>query len=483
MIATTAVVTALRDHPTADHHGLDLLRETGLSPGTLYPELIRLQRSGYVTSGWHDGRRVYRFDGGKPAIGIGREETQRQEQADKTAWLLATTIAVVLAWVTLNRDPAARMPDFQVYIGAVDGLRHGAGLYDFARDNAPFTYPPFAGLLFWPLTSAPTHTVQIAWTLATIATVCWLARATATEHPAMLALILMLSAPVSSDLRYGQVSLFLAAIVTRDVLRLSRAQGVLIGLAAAIKLTPLIFIPMLWVTGRRRAAVTAAGTFAASGALAAAALPHDSWRFWTTEIFRVSRLGNITSVGNQSLNGALMRLEIPQRPAIVLVVGGIVAALALRRAARAGDPLQALIVVGAASIVLSPVSWTHHQIWLALAVLLANRNLGRAAIAAIMLLPVTALGGPLCGDARLILATLVAVAIPVRATRSRTDVPGTSSSASRPGNVACPMNRPITRVLRRLAWRPERDEPGPRRREPKVVAPTSAGTEAASTPR
>jgi alpha-1,2-mannosyltransferase len=397
MVPTTALTDALRESPKT---GLDLIRTTGLPSGTLYPTLIRLQRAGAIQATWHDNRRRYTAAAGPHAI-------------DQKTWLPAILVAIAIAWTTLNRSTTDRMPDFQVYIGAVDGLRHGAGLYDFARDNAPFTYPPFAGLVFWPLTWLPTLAVQIAWTAATITTVLWLAHKTGAQ-----ALLLMLSAPVASDLRYGQVSLFLAALVTLDVLRPSRAQGVLIGLAAAVKLTPLIFIPMLWVTGKKRAAVTAAGTFAACAAIGAAILPRDSWRFWTTEMFHVSRLGNITNIGNQSLNGALMRLDIPLRPAIVLVAGGTITLLALRRAAKA-TKIQGLIAVGAASIVLSPVSWTHHQIWLAL---------GPTTGAALMILPVTALDGPLWSNIRLILAILLAVAIPLRPSRSRSDASSPSSS-------------------------------------------------------
>ena len=118
----------------------------------------------------------------------------------------------------------------------------------------------------------------------------------------------------------------LLGLIMVDVLALRRTPraGTLIGLAAAIKLTPLIFIPLLWFAGRRRAALTAAATFGGGAAVAAAALPGDSWRFWTTEVFTVSRLGHITSVGNQSLNGALMRLDAGPglRSVVVPVIGG-----------------------------------------------------------------------------------------------------------------------------------------------------------------
>src|SRR5205814_695481 len=123
----------------------------------------------------------------------------------------------------------------------------------------------------------------------------WLAVVVAGRAPApAVALALAASAPVSSDLRFGQVSLGLAALVALDTVALDgrRYQGVLTGVASAVKLTPLVFVPMLWLAGRRRAAVVAGATFAGCGALAAYLLPADSWRFWTTEVWRVDRIGH-----------------------------------------------------------------------------------------------------------------------------------------------------------------------------------------------
>jgi alpha-1,2-mannosyltransferase len=274
-------------------------------------------------------------------------------------WLPALLVAVVTGYVVLTRPPGPRLSDLDVYRGAVSGLLHGQSLYDFLLGNAPFTYPPFAGLIMVPLAGVPTSGLQVVWTLATVVSVVAIARLAGGRRAAPAGLALFLSAPVSSDLRYGQVSLFLALLVLVDVVRPpGRAQGVLIGLAAAVKLTPLIFIPMLWVRGQRRAAVVATLTFATCGGLGAVALPGDSWRYWTTEVRDVDRLGFIDSVGNQSLNGALIRLGLgaPARPALVLLLGGAVVLVALHRARRL-DPLAATVVVGAASVVLSPVSW------------------------------------------------------------------------------------------------------------------------------
>lgn len=377
--------------------------------------------------------------------------------ARRWIWIAVAVTGVISAGAALGRPAQARLTDLSVYLGAVGGLAEGSSLYDFTRGAAPFTYPPFAALMFTPLTWAPVPVVQVTWTLASLATVAALAslvigslprnpepagrrppaptrRATATAAlnglwtgPAMTAvaaLALTVSAPISSDIKYGQVSLFLAALVLADLLLLRRTgwNGVLIGIAAAVKLTPLIFVPLLWFCGRKRAAVTAAMTFAGCAMIGALALPGDSWRFWTDEISQVSRLGYITGVGNQSLNGALMRLEVPDhaRSVLVLAIGGGIAAAGLVRGvrlARENHWLGAGVVVGAASVVLSPVSWTHHQVWLVLAALLPVAGPGwvrlgwPATVLAVMILPVTALE-PL-SESRLLLAIAVAALIPL----------------------------------------------------------------------
>jgi alpha-1,2-mannosyltransferase len=203
----------------------------------------------------------------------------------------------------------------------------------------------------------------------------------------------------------------------------SRVRGVLVGLAAAVKLTPLIFVPYLWLTGQRRAAVTATATFFAAGAIGWAVLPGDSLRFWTRELWSVQRVGNIHNTGNQSINGALLRLGVdnPARSVLMLLLGGavvVVAYIGARRLWNAGAPLAAAIVVGAAGLVFSPVSWGHHQVWLVLAVLIPVSSLRKwnagwiATVAAIMVLPVMRVGDPVTGNLRLLLAIFVACVVP-----------------------------------------------------------------------
>ena len=406
---------------------------------------------------------------------------------DRVVWAAAATAGGVTAATALARPVGDRLSDLHVYLGAAAS----PSLYDFTRGDAPFTYPPFAAMLFRALAHLPVASVQVAWTLATLAVIALIAALGKPGRAGPLALALALSAPIASNLQFGQVSVFLAGLVVVDLLALVVAQpyipaadtrlryhsrrtrwaGSLIGLAAAVKLTPLIFIPLLWCAGRRRAAITATVTFAGCAAVAALALPGDSWRFWTAEMFHVNRLGHIASAGNQSLNGMLLRFGVPEssRSLLVLTIGGAIAAIGLwrgARLARSGDWLGATIVLGAASVVLSPVSWTHHQIWLVLAVLLPVsgpawvRAGWRMVVLAVMLLPVTGIDSPVWTNARLLLAVVVAAVVPV----CRRDNPITPAAATAPESTASAVPVPPNR------------KPSPSTNAPAVAATTGLVT-------
>ncbi|HET6213620.1 MAG TPA: glycosyltransferase 87 family protein [Micromonosporaceae bacterium] len=337
-----------------------------------------------------------------------------------------------------------------MYVGSVRDLAADGSLYDYAfpPTGAPFTYPPFAGLLLSPLAPLNLDVVMVSWMVATVVGVVTLAVLLAKVPglpdvlpPALrapaVALLLFLSSPIGSNLRFGQISFFVVLAVLVDCLRIvpPRYAGVATGIAAAVKLTPLIFIPYFWISGQRRAAVAATGTFAVCTGLAWAILPGDSARFWGTELFDVDGMGFIAIGGNQSLNGAMLRLHHPDaaRTAVLATVGVAIVVLALIRAARAwrnNQPLAAAVMVGAAGLVFSPVSWTHHQLWLVFAALVPvsrrrSWNLGWAAlVSAIMILPVTSVGaslpgGVVFGNAHLLLAVAVATVVPFFGSRLR----------------------------------------------------------------
>jgi alpha-1,2-mannosyltransferase len=159
--------------------------------------------------------------------------------------------------------------------------------------------------------------------------------------------------------------------VLLDVAALRRGRrwaGAGIGLATAVKLTPGLFVLYLLLTGRRRAAGVAAGTAVAATLLAAAVAPGTSWQFWSAVLWDTSRVGRLEKTANQSLLGMLARLADPASPsrAVWLVLVAAVLALAawrVRQAARAGNDVVGVTLTGLTACLVSPISWTHHLVW------------------------------------------------------------------------------------------------------------------------
>lgn len=301
----------------------------------------------------------------------------------------------------LTRPGFDQLADLKVYWGAIRHVTAGGALYDFRAANGdPFTYPPFAEVLLSPMGRLPFFVVGIVWTVAAlsgIAAIGWVVAHRALSVPQarrttaswLVALGLLVSAPGQSDIRFGQVSLLLVLACLADGLGVlpERYRGILTGLAAAVKLTPLLFIIHLLIVGRRREAVRAIAAFAAATLLGFVVLPGDSWTYWTSAIFATDRIGDIAALGNQSLNGLLLRAGVPEvaRPflwAIAVAVLVVCALLRARSLTRVGQPAAAVVLVGCATLAASPVSWTHHQFWTVLAGMLligAGGGLRRAA--------------------------------------------------------------------------------------------------------
>jgi alpha-1,2-mannosyltransferase len=309
-------------------------------------------------------------------------------------WLLAVPAALVVAGVISWLIDWRLGVDSAVYRSGALALLHGEPLYDAMSLSAeppwarlPFTYPPTAALLFTPLALFPT---QVSWgllgalsvlSLAVVVWVClsalpnrprWLTPAGATLPLTLLALALE---PVWRTLFLGQINLILMAMIVLDVLVLGQVTGrarhlggVLIGVAAAVKLTPLVFIPHLLLTGRRAEAARATGTFLVMQALLFLLVPHDFARFWGHAVTDPARTGPIYWAGNQSLNGLVLRLSdlAPWSLAVALGVGAVLAipaALLVRRLHRLAGPVPALLVTAFFGLLVSPVSWSHHWVW------------------------------------------------------------------------------------------------------------------------
>jgi alpha-1,2-mannosyltransferase len=279
------------------------------------------------------------------------------------------------------------MLDLHIYLWGGMAVRHGHNPYLHTYHSRPglhFTYTPFAAGIFAVLSYLGLPLMRIltvAGSIAALVLVLWLtwgalgrkrsaSRLGATLTAAALALWLE---PVRQTLSFGQVNLVLMAIIVAD-LCLSDTRwwkGVGIGLTAGFKLTPLIFIPYLLLTRRFRAAAVASATFVLTVVICFVLMPTASQHYWIDGLFlNPNRLGNVHYVGNQSLYGALLRLlgtAAAARPyqlfadAVVGLTGLAIAAWVSRR----GEEMAAILICALTGLLVSPVSWSHHWVWVA----------------------------------------------------------------------------------------------------------------------
>lgn len=333
------------------------------------------------------------------------------------AWTGFGVIAAASAALVLRRPEAQRLSDLHIYYGAA---KFDGPLYDYVAENGgPFTYPPFAMVLFRPLSLLPETALGLLWLTMTCAAVIAIARtvtrgaspgtgggpgaraqgqAQARLLVAGVATALLVSAPVQSNLRFGQVSIFIVLLALIDAGQVvpARYRGVLVGVAAAIKLTPLLFVVYFLVARRYKDAARAGAAFVGCAVITAVLMPGASLRYWGGTIFQTSRIGDLASLGNQSVHGMLLRAGLsPQTlPVVWAVLIAAICGAALLRARRLhlhGEPVRAAVLVGCATVAASPVSWTHHQVWTVLAAMLlvATEGAWRKAAGVVLLVVMT----------------------------------------------------------------------------------------------
>ncbi|MFI0236404.1 bifunctional glycosyltransferase 87/phosphatase PAP2 family protein [Streptomyces sp. NPDC016845] len=299
-------------------------------------------------------------------------------------WLIAAVLAVRQLVVVLSTPRGERLTDLETWIGP-EGVLHVKGsLYD-APDL--FTGTPFAGLVLKPLSRAAEQALGWGWTFGSLALVVALGLVAARALPQPVARrtslfaapvaisLLMLSLPVRNAFTLGQTSILPVLLVLLGcfAVRGEKSSGVLVGVAAALQPTVLLFAPLLWFTGRRRAAISTGVTFVAATGLAWAAMPHDSWTYWVHHMAGAGLATDPAANANQSLHGMLLRfgLEGPGEKALFLALGAGVTVLGLRRAvryARDGQLLLAVAVTGCVAVAVSPTTWQHQLLWVLLAV-------------------------------------------------------------------------------------------------------------------
>lgn len=293
--------------------------------------------------------------------------------------------------------------DLEVYRFGAQTWLNGGELYGPMPTTAvglalPFTYPPIAAVFLAPATLVPLSAAGVVLTVLTagllLVVIALTVGALWPAYPRWLVAgavlpVAMFLEPMRETVSYGQINVLLMVLVVIDCLagkpRLPR--GVLVGLAAAIKLTPAAFVLFFLLRKDYRAVRNAGTAFAATTAAGFLLAGPDSVRYWTGTLFDTGRIGTPHFAGNQSLSAVLARfgMERPGRTAVwllgVAVVLGL-AVLGMRRSFAAGLPVLALGVNALAVLICSPVSWSHHWVWL-VPVLLAFAALWRTPLAAV----------------------------------------------------------------------------------------------------
>ncbi|MCR5980282.1 DUF2029 domain-containing protein [Gordonia jinghuaiqii] len=276
--------------------------------------------------------------------------------------------------------------DLAVYQAGARSVTGGVSLYDVKMvEDLDYTYSPFSALLFTPLAWLSFDLARPLWTAGIVAAlylvimlsfrslgrpVTWPLRVIAMS----LVAVAMLFEPVRTTIWYGQINVFLMLIIVADLTRPAsgknpgRLRGVGTGIAAGIKLTPLIFAGYYAVQRNWRAFFGVVGGFALTMLIGFVALPRDSWSYWTGKLFESDRVGSAQLRGNQSIRGMLANhLDTDDPPTLLwlaLVLAALAAGFAVAMYAhRKGQELLAVSIIGMTACVVSPMSWGHHWVW------------------------------------------------------------------------------------------------------------------------
>lgn len=316
----------------------------------------------------------------------------------KRRWWVAAGVCVVVALV-LPFVWGHTGADLKVYrLGGAALLSDPSSLYTsrLRYISMPFTYPIFGGVVMAPVSLLPwplAYGASIAASLVALAAIWRLSLRQLLKnrrlHPAVLIAVTaasLLIEPVRETLSYGQINLILCALILYDVLgpKDRMGRGIWLGLAAGIKLTPLVFFGLLLVTRQWKALAHASAAFAGTVLIGFLITPRTAYEYWTHLISDTGRIGGLAYSGNQSWNGFLIRISgdldgggrLWQFVVLVTVVAGLWLSRSLWRR---GEQLAAVSTTGLISLLCSPVSWSHHWVWvipLGVSLLTATR-LGR----------------------------------------------------------------------------------------------------------
>jgi len=324
--------------------------------------------------------------------------------------LLTVAALVWAAWRLLGHTPYRI--DIDVYRMGGQAWLDGRPLYSdgvmfHTRGglDLPFTYPPLAAIAFAPFALLSLDVASIAITLTTlilliVATTILLTRLDVWPNPvdgrsgvtpepawlrrawlaaAIVAPAVIFFEPVRSNFDFGQINVVLMTLVIADCVprKTPWPRGMLVGLAIALKLTPAVFLLYFLLRRDTRALMVAAASTGIATLAGFVFAWRDSLEYWTETVRNTDRIGTATLNTNQNIAGALARLGLGEEVRFVLWTVACFAVLgvtvwAARRVLRAQQPVLALICVAMFGLVVSPVSWSHHWVWVVPTVLVTS---------------------------------------------------------------------------------------------------------------
>ncbi|WP_306360798.1 mannosyltransferase [Nocardia sp. CC227C] len=300
---------------------------------------------------------------------------------------LVFSVLARMLWMLLSPN-GMNLVDLHVYVDGSAALLTDH-LYDFTYSKEtpdfplPFTYPPFAAVVFFPLHYFPFTAVAIGWLLATVAALYGVVRIglelilgeRALREPHWRTAAVAWTAvgvwmePVRTTIDYGQVNVFLVLGAMLAV-RSARwwVSGTLVGLIAGIKLTPAI--TGLYFVARRRwgTAAWSAVVFAGTVGISLLINQTEARRYFGELLGNADRIGPVGSVWNQSLRGTISRIlghDVQTGPWwIAAVLAVAVLGVFAWRALGPDDRMGTLVIVALFGLMISPISWSHHFVWL-----------------------------------------------------------------------------------------------------------------------
>ncbi|MDR1852865.1 MAG: glycosyltransferase 87 family protein [Propionibacteriaceae bacterium] len=266
--------------------------------------------------------------------------------------------------------------DLEIYQRTGQMVLAGQNFYD-APQGYPWIYPPFPALfttLLAPLSVPAATALWDALSVAVLTALLYRLGFSGGKLALAATICVLLVDPVNLTIGYGQVGILLVGLVCLDSLpgrrffrRRLLPEGWLIGLGAAVKLTPAVSAAYLFSAGRRKPGLAAFFTFCACTAVGFAVFFQYSADYWLGLLHGNTGMNDgLPFCLNQSIMGALIRLTHGSTAgAMVLIavvaVAGIAVCVLIHRC---GQAALALCLSGLTALLASPISWSHHWVWI-----------------------------------------------------------------------------------------------------------------------